>query len=172
KREARAAARLHHSNIVPVFGVGEGDGVPFYAMQFIHSRGLDAVLREVRRLRAAGEGPAAPFGAATSAVVTAVDHSAASDSQAETAALSRSVVSLGSQSLTEYHQSVARLGVQAAEGLAYAHGQGVLHRDVKPANLLLDAHGTLWITDFGLAKVAVAEDLTNTGDGICTLRYV
>ena len=38
EREARAAARLHHTNIVPVFGVGEDDGTPYYVMQFIHGR--------------------------------------------------------------------------------------------------------------------------------------
>ncbi len=48
RREARTAARLHHTNIVPVFGVGDGDGVHYYAMQFIQGQGLDAVLREVR----------------------------------------------------------------------------------------------------------------------------
>ena len=51
-REAKAAARLHHTNIVPVFGVGEADGVPYYVMQFIHGQGLDAVLDEVRRMDA------------------------------------------------------------------------------------------------------------------------
>jgi serine/threonine protein kinase len=51
RREAKAAARLHHTNIVPVFGVGEHGGVPFYAMQFIQGQGLDKVLADIRRLR-------------------------------------------------------------------------------------------------------------------------
>src|SRR5262245_31385820 len=51
QREARAAARLHHTNIVPVFGVGEDKGIHFYAMQFIQGQGLNEVLREVKRLR-------------------------------------------------------------------------------------------------------------------------
>jgi serine/threonine protein kinase/WD40 repeat protein len=51
RREARAAARLHHTNIVPVFGVGEQDGYHFYVMQFIQGQGLDAVLQELKRLR-------------------------------------------------------------------------------------------------------------------------
>jgi WD40 repeat protein/serine/threonine protein kinase/tetratricopeptide (TPR) repeat protein len=51
QREARAAARLHHTNIVPVFGVGEHDGLHYYVMQFIHGLGLDAVLAELQRLR-------------------------------------------------------------------------------------------------------------------------
>jgi serine/threonine protein kinase/WD40 repeat protein len=51
RREARTAALLHHTNIVPVFGVGEHEGVPYYAMQYIRGRGLDAVLREVAAMR-------------------------------------------------------------------------------------------------------------------------
>jgi WD40 repeat protein/serine/threonine protein kinase len=60
EREARSAARLHHTNIVPVFGVGEHEGQPYYVMQFIQGSGLDEVLEELKRLRAAGkEGGAA-----------------------------------------------------------------------------------------------------------------
>jgi serine/threonine protein kinase len=51
RREARAAAKLHHTNIVPVFGVGEQDELHYYVMQFIPGQGLDAVLEELRRLR-------------------------------------------------------------------------------------------------------------------------
>jgi serine/threonine protein kinase/WD40 repeat protein len=50
-REARSAARLHHTNIVPVFGVGEQGGLHYYVMQFIPGLGLDTVLDELRRLR-------------------------------------------------------------------------------------------------------------------------
>src|SRR5262249_13872342 len=51
RRESRAAAKLHHSNIVPVFGVGEQEGVHYYAMQFIQGQSLDCVLYELKRLR-------------------------------------------------------------------------------------------------------------------------
>src|SRR5262249_43328230 len=57
QREARAAARLHHTNIVPVYGVGEHEGVHYYVMQFIPGQALDEVLREVRRLRRQGLTP-------------------------------------------------------------------------------------------------------------------
>ena len=50
EREAKSAARLHHTNIVPVFGVGEQDGMPYYVMQFIQGLGLDAVLEELKKL--------------------------------------------------------------------------------------------------------------------------
>jgi WD40 repeat protein/serine/threonine protein kinase len=60
EREARAAVRLHHTNIVPVFGVGEQDGLPYYVMQFIQGLGLDEVLIELKKLHSAGA-PTGPF---------------------------------------------------------------------------------------------------------------
>ncbi len=71
-----------------------------------------------------------------------------------------------------YWQSLAWIGMQVAQALAYAHQQGVLHRDIKPSNLLLDVHGTVWVTDFGLAKAGTDSDLTRTGDVVGTLRYM
>src|SRR5262249_39643750 len=56
-REAKSAAKLHHTNIVPVFGVGEHEGMPYYVMQFIQGLGLDEVLDELRRMQ---KGPGAP----------------------------------------------------------------------------------------------------------------
>src|SRR5262249_47777682 len=54
EREARAAARLHHTNIVPVFGVGEHEGLPYYVMQFIHGLSIDLVLEELKRFKETG----------------------------------------------------------------------------------------------------------------------
>ena len=76
------------------------------------------------------------------------------------------------ESESHYFRSVARLGMQAAEALAYAHRHGVLHRDIKPANLLLDLQGTVWVTDFGLAKAEGTDELTSPGDVVGTLRYM
>ena len=71
-----------------------------------------------------------------------------------------------------FFRSVARIGLQVAEALEYANRQGVLHRDVKPSNLLLDPKGNVWVADFGLAKAADAEDITHSGDIVGTVRYM
>src|SRR5262245_3668110 len=60
EREAKTAARLHHTNIVPVFGVGEQDGLHYYVMQFIRGVGLDAVIDALRAGRPAQAGAVAP----------------------------------------------------------------------------------------------------------------
>ncbi len=224
-REARSAARLHHTNIVPVYGVGESDGLHYYVMQFIHGQGLDQVLSELKRLRRS-KGPATePQGPQTitgpaqemaQALITgdfrrieggtgaelpqSTDETRslsaspkvleseepdrftmlAGARSADSLTVSSSTIHLPGQSHTtltesgrQYWQSVARIGIQVADALAYAHAQGTLHRDIKPSNLLLDTQGTVWVTDFGLAKALTEQDnLTHTGDIVGTLRYM
>jgi serine/threonine protein kinase/WD40 repeat protein len=217
EREARSAARLHHTNIVPVFGIGEEGGLHYYVMQYIQGLSLDAVLDELRRLKREEEpaGPGSIAGelkeplaaisveAVARSLLTVRDesprrvpdpgvakaggtgaapssrrgHGACSPSSART--LSGSSPALPGQTgagrrskATTYWHSAARVGVQVAGALAYAHQQGVLHRDIKPSNLLLDFQGTVWVTDFGLAKAADEADLTRTGDLVGTLRYM
>lgn len=191
-REARAAARLHHTNIVPVFGVGEHDGLHYYVMQFIGGPGLDKVLDEMRRLE--GRTGSDTEGDDAQTRVGRFDPSAAEiarsllgeqlpppaeragrsaiNAQASTGAVTKGPLGPSGDSARRYARTVARIGLQAADALEYAHQQGVLHRDVKPSNLLLDAQGTVWVTDFGLAKATEDDDLTRTGDLIGTLRYM
>src|SRR5262249_25954013 len=72
----------------------------------------------------------------------------------------------------QFYRSVARVGIRVAEALDYANRLGILHRGIKPSNLLLDNHGNVWVADFGLAKTAEADDLTHTGDIVGTIRYM
>src|SRR5262249_3089759 len=71
-----------------------------------------------------------------------------------------------------YFRRVAEWGIQAGEALEYAHSLGIVHRDVKPGNLMIDGNGKLWVTDFGLARTAAEGNLTMTGDVLGTLRYM
>lgn len=255
EREAKSAAKLHHTNIVPVFGVGEHEGTPYYVMQFIQGLGLDEVLLELKRLKREGSdlggssvgklhlsrqptgspaepaqdlhgepgdveiGPPLDVSAAEVALSLisgrlekTVDYddgksalagfvpdsplpagseelasspsplvcdSAANGHQLNPVTSSSVVLPGRSQDAVKwkakkqtYWHSVAQIGLQVARALEYAHHQGIVHRDVKPSNLLLDTRGTVWVTDFGLAKTEDKEDLTNTGDVLGTLRYM
>jgi serine/threonine protein kinase len=196
-REARAAARLHHTNIVPVHGVGELGALHYYVMQLISGLGLDQVLDEVRRLRGIQPSPSAAAEARTvdqeavGVTVTRLGRSLSSGAfavaapgaddaegtggQARSGLVSQPVqqgLSPGIDPDRRYARSVARIGLQVASALEYAHAQGVLHRDIKPANLLLDAQGNVWVADFGLAKATGHADLTGTNDVLGTLRYM
>jgi serine/threonine protein kinase len=192
KNEAQAAAGLHHTNIVPVHFVGCERGVHFYAMQYIDGRTLAAVITELRRLggrdedgpetnpelSAAAEAlicgqasPEAPTGNDPCLTIASPPPAPVGTAAAETAV--QAVTSTG-RSVRDpaYFGAVARLGQQAAEALEHAHEMGVVHRDIKPGNLLLDGQGNLWITDFGLAHCQSQAGLTMTGDLVGTLRYM
>jgi serine/threonine protein kinase len=172
QNEAQAAASLHHTNIVPVHGIGCERAVHFYAMQYIEGQSLAAILRELRH-NAGREGdedeePVDGKAATTSHVPRAAAPVAASADTGPRAGLSteQSIQSAG------YFRAVAELGIQAAEALEHAHETGVIHRDIKPANLLVDGRGKLWITDFGLAQCRDQAGMTLTGDLVGTLRYM
>ena len=174
RREARAAGRLHHTNIVPIFGVGSDGGLLYYAMQFIEGEGLDRLidrLRQDRTLRS-GSRPKTEMDR-TRAEPLEPDRASAGPTATLRAAEGGSLAASSGASRLAHARHVARIGLQIADALDYAHHSGFLHRDIKPANILLDQAGTAWVADFGLAKSAEAEeDLTHTGDIVGTLRYM
>ncbi len=218
RREAKAAAKLHHSNIVPIFGVGQQKGFDYYAMQYIQGESLAEVLKELKRLRPeilersdtlrereapnnerektvfdqsqATRGPISLFDEPSlgeglvsgrlfvQSSIPAIEESSSDPSSREKATIpvkpdgSSSHGSLRWNTHPTYWQSVAIIGSQVASALDYAHRNGIFHRDIKPANLLLDHRGTIWVTDFGLAKTQEESDLTLTGDVLGTLRYM
>ncbi|MDP7287407.1 MAG: protein kinase [Phycisphaerae bacterium] len=143
-REAKIASRLHHTNIVQVYGVGQDDGFHYYVMQYVRGVGLDKVFNRLQ------------------------DHDDAPCDE-----LLGSIVSRAGQPGSDaYWRFVADTGNQAASAIAYAHDQGTLHRDVKPSNLLLDDEGIVWVTDFGLARATHTPKITQDGDLTGTLRYL
>jgi serine/threonine protein kinase/WD40 repeat protein/tetratricopeptide (TPR) repeat protein len=171
EREAKAAARLHHTNIVPVYGVGSDASLHYYVMQYIAGMGLDAVLAEMRRLDPKGTHEPGTVALTVEEVARSLSADKA-ESSSVTLPGQTSALSNRSETGRPYWHSVAHVGVQVAEALHYAHQHGILHRDVKPSNLLLDGQGTVWVTDFGLAKANDSADLTHTGDIVGTLRYM
>jgi serine/threonine protein kinase/tetratricopeptide (TPR) repeat protein len=290
QREARTAARLHHTNIVPVFGVGEAEGFHYYVMQLIDGISLDTFTddntntrsdsiasqlmteldghidesqspslddsfsdQETKGERSAPENsdsiataksiPVKPANSGRSPSVLddllhdnstnlsipslpKVDDPAAIPQCASAASPaivdSRSTEGASgthSQPVTQEagsNQTVADdmehpelttqqpriadarpdessvcdspknpssdqtlsiaqivdIGIQASDGLHYAHAQGTLHRDIKPGNLMLDGDGVVWVTDFGLAKAMEGDDLTHTENVVGTIRYM
>ena len=120
-REARAAARLNHPNMVQIFDVGEQGDRPYLVMELVDGPSLSD--------RLAADDP--PVG-----------------------------------------EELLEIARQALDALEHAHSNRLLHRDIKPANLLIGPEGTLKITDFGIAEVAEAPDLTRTGHVLGTMPYL
>ena len=168
QREARAAAALHHTNIVPVFEVGQQDGVHFYAMQFIEGLPLNQVQSELQDLRS-GSIARPECHRETDLLLAGLTEKPGSPHSSSTANLS--AASTDTRNLQAWFRGIAEAGIQIADALEYAHQRGIVHRDVKPANLLLDSRGTVWLTDFGLAQTE-EDGFTRTGEFVGTLRYM
>jgi hypothetical protein len=207
ERETRSAAHLHHTSIVPVFGMGNHEGTHFYVMQLIQGQGLDTVPEELKQLctartakttlparsehqrLAAGityspatgrfvvEGDDQPLTSGWTLPATTppiVGHGLSLSPADSGQSSSHGLLGVSSFSETDgrFARSVARIGVQVAEALAYAHGQSTLDRDIKPSKLLLDENGNVWVADFGLATATGADDVTHTGDIVGMVRYM
>ncbi len=185
--EAQAASHLQHPHIVPVYSVGCEGGIHYYAMQLIDGPTLAQLIAELRRqdeedatqvvstltMPVAGRGSESdlvgwvqPTGSRGDDPVGCTHPTRPRDTSPSW--------SLGSTSSRDRScfREAARLGREAAEALEHAHQQGVLHRDVKPSNLMVDGRGHLWVTDFGLARFQGEATLTAPGDLLGTLRYM
>ncbi len=121
KTEVQAAAALDHPNILPIYDVGERDGLPFFSMKFADCGALSERSSTYRR---------------------------------------------------KFHE-IARLIAKVARALHHAHQRGILHRDVKPGNILLDGAGEPFLADFGIAKSLASDvDLTRTLSVLGTPAYL
>ncbi|HSG00178.1 MAG TPA: serine/threonine-protein kinase, partial [Vicinamibacterales bacterium] len=120
-REARSAAKLRHPNVVTIFDVGEHDGRPFIAMEYIEGETLAAIIRDRK--------------------------------------------SVPTPKRLQYIEGLC-------DGLSFAHRLGIVHRDVKPANVMVEPHGGVKILDFGIARASESVRLTRAGMLIGTLNYM
>ena len=120
QREAQAAAKLHHTNIVPIYAQGEHDGVYYYAMELIRGRSVYEIVEEARRgdSSALGVTETRPGG-----YTPAVGDEAAAGSSLGTTTWSR----IRSRDTAEHFDTIARLTATVAEALEYAHQAGVIH---------------------------------------------
>lgn len=214
QREAEAAARLHHTNIVPVFGIGEDNGLHYFAMQLIEGVPLSDFIESTRSAQATptqrqnesadhsgNQFQAQPTATSVAIASADVDSDALPPTVERPCAEDDLVVRNGratpqtdvskqahpvgtAQNLfqtaptggnwpsLDHFRRVAAMVRDVASALSYAHRNGVLHRDVKPANLILDRAGVVWMTDFGLARRDDHDNVTQTGDIVGTLRYM
>ncbi len=159
QREAEAAAKLHHTNIVPIYTTGFQNQIPYYAMELVQGPSLNHVLQQIRGDSAAT--PANENEHSSEATRTTVDAAAEG---------TKGSSSFGSGG--DYFDNVARAIADVADGLNHAHAHGVVHRDIKPSNLLLSPEGRVIINDFGLARVLEEPGLTMTGELMGSPRYM
>jgi len=173
RREATAAARLHHTNIIPIYDFGESRDAHYYAMELISGQPLNVVVKRLSEVNIASVPPTRVteflHDFVTGSPMPAVE------AQAKTTPSHEPSSGFGSASSWRgraHYQQVARWMTDTAIALHYAHGEGIIHRDIKPANLILSVDGRIMIADFGLAKSMDEESVTMTGSLLGTLRYI
>ena len=164
RAEARAIARLRHPNIVAVHDVVDEGGVYAYAMEWVEGRSLADLLEHLR------QGPQ-----------QTVELTAAENSRRRTSSLLQPTIRDVRECLespenelrehASYVVYVCRVGVALARALGAVHREGLLHRDVKPSNVLLRRDGTPLLSDFGLARDTESTQVTEPGQFVGTLAY-
>ncbi|MBL8735142.1 MAG: serine/threonine protein kinase [Planctomycetes bacterium] len=154
RREVETVARLAHPGIVPIYTVGEEGGIPFFAMERIVGCSLADVIEHLQH-----EPVAQLTGAAFDRAIAACTGDATSQAPAALFA-------------GRWTEACLRVVREVAEALEHVHRRAVLHRDVKPSNIMLTRSGRVMLVDFGLSSAEGGERLTKAGSQLGSLAYM
>lgn len=171
RREATAAARLHHTNIIPIYDFGESADAHFYAMELVTGEPVNVLIDRLTQRKVSN-----PTTLQLVEILGDISLPGAPRTYAADVSVGERPPDSGSGSSfargRAYFHVVARWIADAADALHYAHSQGIIHRDIKPSNLILASDGRIMVADFGLAKSADEHSVTMTGSLVGTLRYL
>ena len=162
-RERRTLARLHHTNVVPIYATGSEGDLLYFAMPYLAGASLGQVIKTARSHELSGNGLSSSsfedlVHEAHSKTQSASDQPEASGTAAPGSPASESppatAPSPGTHHLSKaYIRTAVQVMATVAEGLHHAHEAGVIHRDLKPANIIVESDGHAWVLDFGLAAL-------------------
>lgn len=180
-REAEAVAQLKHPNIVPVYSVGEESGTHYYSMELVEGVSLSQVIRCLRDgllvkqdpfdpVSYSGQEIAVEFTKHGSLPTVTVEFGSTEPNEGESRRQSDTRARRAMN--REFINTAVEIIAQAADALDHAHSHGIVHRDVKPSNLLLSGRAKVMLTDFGLARGEGSHAMTLTEDIVGTPMYM
>jgi serine/threonine protein kinase len=158
-REATTIARLRHSNIVQVHSFGTHEGYCYYVMQLVEGVSLDWIIRRLRET-------------ADLVYVDEIRRAGREDRQGSRTPSGPGDGHASGGLRRDSWIDFAHIGVQVALALSHAHENGVLHNDVKPANLLLERNGHVIVTDFGIGRRTTGDLAHADEHPMGTLRFM